>query len=535
MSRFIHAAIAALCAAVAINGCGGNGAGDAPNIVLAAEAENGVGTAALPSPSETSAVPIPAGQIEAAIAQLDGLAAGILARSGIPGMAVAVVHGGKTVYAKGFGLRERGKSETVDADTVFQLASVSKPIGATVIANQVTAGVVGWDTPVQSRLPGFTLSDPYVGQQVTIGDLYAHRSGLPDHAGDKLEDLGYGRTEVLQRLRLVPLAPFRITYAYTNFGLTAGAEAVAKASGMDWATLSERAVYQPLGMASTSSRYADYLNRPNRAVTHLLVDGGYIPGPPRDPDAQSPAGGVSSSANDMAKWLRFLLEAATTAGRQQEQPSALLPAITPQMISSVPANANERAGFYGYGFNVGTSASGRVVLSHSGAFYLGAATSFAAIPSADVAIVVLANATPTGMPEALVTQFTDLVQFGSIQRDWESAYRERFQPYLTPVGSLVGAERPTNPKPPQALTAYAGTYRNDYYGPLQVLNNNGTLELRLGPKPTVYKLSHWDGDVFTFPLLSENAPRGSLSKVTFSPGKVDLEYFNDEGLGVFVR
>ncbi|MBH0123345.1 beta-lactamase family protein, partial [Rhodococcus sp. CX] len=192
------------------------------------------------APDQVAGVPIPDGQIDDAIAQLDGLAQKLLDHTGIPGMAVAVVHDGETVYAKGFGVRAAGSDEPVDADTVFQLASMSKSIGATVVAQQVGAGVVGWDDPVIEHLPTFALAEPYVTEHVTVGDLYAHRSGLPDHAGDDLEDLGYDRAQILERLRLLPLSPFRITYDYTNFGVTAAAQAVADAAGADWADLSQR-------------------------------------------------------------------------------------------------------------------------------------------------------------------------------------------------------------------------------------------------------------------------------------------------------
>lgn len=177
------------------------------------------------SPNERSAIQIPAGRIDDAVAKVDGLVGELMQNTGIPGMAVAIVHGGKTLYAKGFGVRDVGKGggpdNKVDADTVFQLASVSKSVGATVVAHAVTDNVVTWDTPVVSKLPWFALRDPYVTGQVTIADLYSHRSGLPDHAGDLLEDLGYDRRQVLQRLKYLPLAPFRISYAYTNFGVTA--------------------------------------------------------------------------------------------------------------------------------------------------------------------------------------------------------------------------------------------------------------------------------------------------------------------------
>jgi CubicO group peptidase (beta-lactamase class C family) len=97
---------------------------------------------------------------------------------------------------------------------------------------------------------------------VTIADMYAHRSGLREHAGDQLEDLGYSRAQVLARLRLEKLHSFRDVYAYTNFGMTAAGEAVARAARTDWASLSQRDIYGPLDMTSTSSRFADYTVQP---------------------------------------------------------------------------------------------------------------------------------------------------------------------------------------------------------------------------------------------------------------------------------
>src|SRR4051812_14012011 len=136
------------------------------------------------SPSQESAVPIPPGQIQVAVGRLDGLANDLLQRTGVPGLAVAVVHDDKVVYAKGFGVRKVGTDERVDKNTVFQLASVSKPLGATVIARSVGRGKVSWDDPITDYLPHFRLSDPFTTQRVTIADMYAHRSGLPEHIGD---------------------------------------------------------------------------------------------------------------------------------------------------------------------------------------------------------------------------------------------------------------------------------------------------------------------------------------------------------------
>lgn len=490
-------------------------------------------------PNEVSGVQIPAGRIDDAVAKVDGLVAELMKNSGIPGLAVAVVHGGKTLYAKGFGIRDAGKPDNpdnkVNADTVFQLASVSKSVGATVVAHEVTEGAITWDTPVATKLPVFNLIDPYVTTHVSVADLYSHRSGLPDHAGDALEDLGYDRQQVLERLKYLPLAPFRISYAYTNFGVTAAAEAVAAAAGKPWEELSDEVLYRPLGMTSTSSKLADFLARPNHAVNHIKVGDKWEARFQRDPDAQTPAGGVSSSVNDMARWLTMVMANGTYNGQRITSPEALLPAITPQVISSPAKNPNARAGTYGHGFNTTVTSSGRTMYSHSGAFGLGAATNFAVLPSEDVGIIALTNAAPYGVPEALTAEFMDLVQYGQVREDWANLYRQQLAPMNNPDGTLVGKQPPVSPAPARPLSDYAGVYNNDYWGPATVTDRDGQLQLTMGPKNQIFDLTHWDGDTFTFVLSTENALPGSISKAVFSGNALKLEYFDANDLGTFTR
>ncbi len=492
-------------------------------------------------PPQVAGVPIPDGQIERAVGQLDALAQAILEKSGVPGLAVAVVRDGKTVYAKGFGLRKVGERQPVDADTVFQIASLSKSIGATVVAHQVGAGVVKWNTPLVTWLPWFELNDPWITKHVTIGDMYAHRSGLPDHAGDDLEDLGYDRRQILQRLRFAPLHAFREDYAYTNFGLTAAAEAVAVASAKDWATLSDEVLYRPLGMSATSSRYADYAARDNHAVLHVRTASGFEPKYQRQPDAQSPAGGVSSNVRDLARWMAMVLDGGSYQGREIVAGDALLPAITPQIVSSKAYAADARAGFYGYGFGVSVQPSGRVVLSHSGGFSLGAGTNYVLIPSVHVGIVILTNGSPVGAAEALGMEFADLVQFGKVTRDWLPAYAGLLAPTNAPFGARVGKPMPAKPTPALDLAVYAGTYTNDYYGDAVIIKQRDGLTMKIGPTPTEFAFTHLDGNVFTFTPHSENASEGSISTATFatdSSGKVTaltIELFDQNGIGTFKR
>ena len=479
-----------------------------------------------------SETPVPAQNIDLALSQIDRLTTQLMASLGVPGVAVAVVRGEEKIYAKGFGKRDLRRPDPVDADTVFQLASMSKSLGATVVAHEVGRKQVRWDQPMSELLPWFALSDPQASRLLTVGDLYSHRSGLPEHSGDHLEDMGYNQREVLERLRYMPLDGFRTKYAYTNFGLTAAGVGVAARAQTDWATLNERVLYEPLGMTRTSSRYEDFTKRENRVVGHWKKNGQWqVNALQRMPDAQAPAASVTSSVNDLSKWLSLVLGQGFFKGKRIVDAAALGEALSPQMQTS-PDRPNSH---YGFGFNVGVTSGGRRLYSHSGAFELGTGTAFNVLPSAGLGIVVLTNGYPVGLPEILCAQFLDLLEHGAIQRDYATLIGSYFVGLNAPLGALVGVSPPVSPVPSGPLSIYAGRYNNDFYGPLQVDVVGDTLQLTLGTSPLRLPLRHWDGAVFTFTLENENAPPGTISQVTFAENRVTLELYDSQGLGTFVR
>jgi CubicO group peptidase (beta-lactamase class C family) len=197
------------------------------------------------------------------------------ARTGVPGLAIAVVTGDEVVYLKGFGVRQVGKAGMVSGDTVFQLASLSKPVASTVVAGLVGRGAVCWDDRIAALIPGFQMSVPSTTARVSVRDMLSHRSGLPEFAGDVLVDVGFSRHELMVRTRFIPLeAPLGTHYAYSNVGYTIGAAAAARPTGIAWEDISRKILYTPLGMKSTSSRYTDYIAARDRAVPHVQVGGG---------------------------------------------------------------------------------------------------------------------------------------------------------------------------------------------------------------------------------------------------------------------
>ena len=495
-----------------------------------------VGTLA---PDAYAAAAITDSQVTDAIARVQDIATEVMNRTNIPGMAIAVVHQGELVLARGYGVREVGRPETVDETTVFQIASVSKSLGGTVVAKAVHDKIVNWADPVSRYLPTFALADPEISTLVTIADLYSHRSGLPAAAGDDIEALGFTREQIIDKLRLFPLNPFRISYGYSNFGMTTGGQAVATAAGRPWEELCEQTLYRPLEMSSTSSSYAEFLTRENRTTLHVNNNGTFEPLYIRDADAQSPAGGVSSNVVDMAAWMRMTLADGEVDGRPFIDPAVLLQVHRPQATSRPATTPLDRTGFYGYGVNVDTTSTGHLKWSHSGAFYVGAATAYAMIPAADVGIVVLTNASPIGAAEAITTSFSDLVRTGTIERDWLDYFGQIFQGLFVNENEVATTPTPGNPAPARPTADYLGTYTSAYGGTAVVTADGDTLTVAVGPAGKSAALTHYSGDVFSW--LPPGDAGEPLSAVRFdgNPGgpaqTVTLDFLDSRQLGTFTR
>ncbi|MFE2165392.1 serine hydrolase [Streptomyces sp. NPDC059447] len=492
----------------------------------------GAATAA-PSPPPAPKPQISDEAVDNAVAHLDQAITDMMRTTGVPGLSVAVVHDDQVVHLKGFGVRRTGETAKVDPDTVFQIASLSKPISSTVVAGTLTApGEWGRRT----TLPGFALKDPWVSDHVTTADLFSHRSGLPDHAGDLLEDLGYDQAYILDHLRLEPLGPFRASYAYTNFGLTAAAEAVARAKGASWQKLSEDVLFKPAGMTSTSTEFSAFEQAPDHAATHVKnPDGTWSPRYVRDPDAQAPAGGVSSSARDMSRWLRLQLAGGTLDGKRIIPADTLAATHVPQILSQPPTPPANHTGFYGLGWNVSYDDAGRLRLSHSGAFELGANTNVTMFPLEQLGIVVLTNGAPVGVADAVALDFFDFAEHGRATTDWlaltSALYAQMDSAGRSPTDY---AHPPAGAKPAQDSAAYTGTYDNPYYGKATVTaDDSGALTLALGPKPLRYRLTHYDGDTFSFETTGENAV--GRTGVFFSDGTLRVEYLDANHLGTFTQ
>ena len=414
-----------------------------------------------------SALELSAATVEGSGAALDQVVSEIQQATGVPGIAVGVVHDGQPVFAKGYGVSEAGTDSEVSAETVFQLASLSKPIGATAVAGVVGRGDIDWNQPVVTVLPDFQLSNDYVTQNATVADFYSHRTGLPgDTAGNDLESAGFSQEQILPRLRYLPLEPFRATYSYSNFGMTVGGVAAATAYGAPFAQMTQEVLFEPAGMTSTSFSYADFAARDDAAVLHSKVDDAFEPLVQRQPDAQAPAGGVSSNVVDMNRWMLLNLGEGQLDGEQIIDAEALAETKRSHINSRQQASPTDPVAGYGLGWNVGQAMAEPSLAqwSHSGAFSAGAATTVRLLPEVDLGVVVLTNAQPIGAAEAIADAYIDTLLHGEATSDWAELWGERFAGIIEPPP----VETPAAPAAPREDAAYVGTYANDYFGDVVV-------------------------------------------------------------------
>jgi len=325
--------------------------------------------------------------------------------------------------------------------------------------------------------------------------------------------------------------------------LTEAAIAAVRKTGKTWEEIAQERLYSRIGMTSTSSRYSDYENRPDKAALHVLWDGEYRNWFVREADAEAPAGGVSSNVKDLAKWISLQLNDGRFNGKQVVDAKALAETHKAQICSSVegPVAMDQCPGgrFYGLGWNVNKTQDGKLQLGHSGAFLLGTSTAVYMIPEEHIGIVVLVNGTPTGVPETVCLTFLDYFRFGEAKRNYMSLAGPVFQGMWKENQEIAKdystMEAPKQPAAAKDLSSYAGTYVNQFYGSLQIEVKRDRLVMRLPPRDSYHELTHWDGDTFTYYFASENTGIARRGVRFLGGGKVlveNLAFLND---GIFTK
>lgn len=301
-----------------------------------------------------------------------------------PGLAVLVLVEGEVVHFSGLGLADIDAERPVDADTTFDLASVSKQMTALVAALQIDQGLYDTTTPVADFFPAFAAGDE--DGTLTVGDLIHHTGGLADYLNEfEALTATTGNPEVVAWLATQPrVTPPGTEFSYSNSGYLLLASVVAEAAeAASLAEVLDAEVWAPLGMASTAL-FPD-TDPETRARGYIATDDAFVLS--EEPSAVEGDGNVWTSARDLAAY-----EAALWSGDLLEDPEALFANGT--LADGSPILDEDGIG-YAFGWSVSDTDAGRIA-EHSGSWY-GTSAYYWRNLDTGVSVILLANAESAGL------------------------------------------------------------------------------------------------------------------------------------------
>ncbi len=434
-------------------------------------------------------------------ADLDAYAQHVLEAFETPGMSIAIVERGQPTVVRSYGVRRLGQPAKVDENTLFAIGSTTKAFTSAVLATMVDEGKLTWDTRVSDVLPGFKLQDAYASSEMTVRDLLVHRSGLGLGAGDLLFYPPGDRTraEIVHNLRNIkPASSFRSTFAYSNTMYVVAGEVIKAVGGSSWEDAVRQRIFEPLQMKSTvtSSVMAADANRAwphSRVTTDMRGDGPVVAlAEPSNIDIVGPAGSIQSSTADIARWLELQLGHgldprtnkrvfSETQAREMWTPQTVVP-VAPNPKGLELAQAAYKA--YGLGWVV-SDYRGTQILAHGGGVP-GMVVVLVIVPAKDIAFAVFLNSEETNALSAMQYKLLDHY-LGLTSPDWTSALVAARQARVAAGREALAADAAEQKKlatskskgPSLPLDAYAGRYRDAWYGDAVIERSAAGLRLSL--------------------------------------------------------
>lgn len=469
-------------------------------------------------------------------ADIDALCERARATFEVPGISVCIVENGQVVHARGYGVRKLGEPAPVDEATTFAIGSCSKAYTSAALAILVDEGKLSWDDRVGDRLPAFRMYDPYTSQQMTVKDLLTHRSGLGLGEGDLMfwPAANFTRAEVVERLKyLKPATSFRSAYAYDNVLYIAAGELVGAVSGQPWEDFVQSRIMDRLGMQDTAPLYSR-LKTQDRAWGHGRIDGpirgtGHMQ--PISSTAQSPtvgpAGGVCASARDMGRWMTAQLALGKLADGSriwsEAQGKSMWRPVTLIGASALPQTNPGNTHFVMYALGWGLQDNrGVPILNHTGGLN-GAVCRTTLVPERNLAFCILTNAEEEGCHQALGQMLLDHYLGGPVV-DWIARSKEEdTKDKAAAIAQAKAAAPPAGARGPALpLAAYAGTYRDVWYGDVTVAQQGKGLSIAFGRSPGMKgRLEPFAFDTFKTVFEDPTIENAYVSFVISPEGKVE--------------
>jgi CubicO group peptidase (beta-lactamase class C family)/ketosteroid isomerase-like protein len=453
----------------------------------------------------------------ARLAKLSAFTETAMKELGVPGASVGIIQNGKVIFAEGFGVRELGKPEKPDANTLFMVASNTKALTTLMLGKLVDAKRFDWETPVTSLLPSFKLGDSATTRQVLVKHLICACTGLPRQDFEWLFEFKDATPESALRSlgTMQPTSKFGEMFQYSNpmaaaAGYIGGHVAFPTLElGKAYDEAMRTLVFDPLGMTSTTFDYGKALaenhawphapdldGKTNRAA--MEVNYSIIP--------VRPAGAAWSNVHDMLRYVAMeLAEGKLPDGAPYIRRETLLARRARQVDIG-------KDGTYGMGLMVDTKYHTPVV--HHGGDMVGFHSDMMWLPEYGVGAVVLTNGNPGwALRTVFRRKLLEVLFDGRDEADPDVAAQAKSW------YAQIAAERKLDiiPADSAAAATLARHYHNDALGDIDVRREDGR---------TVFDFGEFRSEV-----ASRKNPDGSVSFVTIAPGIDGFEFVVGTGEG----
>ncbi len=411
-------------------------------------------------------------------------------RWNLPGMAVAIVKDGKTIVMKGYGVREVGKSDKVDENTLFQIASNTKAYTGTSLALLDNEKRISLDDKITKFIPDFKLYDELATKEVTVRDMLCHRIGFRTFQSDILNwDCNLTRKELIMNMRNVkPSYSFRSRYGYCNMGFVTAGEIVKIVTDTTWEDFVHHRIFKPLGMNRTSTSYATIVGDANAARPYTVFENKLMRIDYANIDNIGPCASINSCVSDISHWIMMQLDSGRYNGKQIIPFDVIKKTRTSNMIvrdANNPDMPSAHFNTYGLGWEL-EDMHGYKIISHDGGAN-GFVTNTTLIPELNAGFTILTNSDANWLFVALRQQIIDALAnqpYKNISQNYYARYSAGTDEDNKRIESL---RKKSLSKPALALPAekFIGTYKNEVYGQMEIKSENGKLVMHLLHHPRV--------------------------------------------------
>jgi len=474
--------------------------------------------------------------------QIDSLTERVLKTFDVPGIAVAVVKDGKLVHAKGYGVRSLNTMKKVDENTLFGVASNSKAFTAAALGMLVDEKKISWDDKVVDYVPGFKLYSPYVTMEFTIRDLLTHRSGMGLGAGDLMmfpDSSNFTREDIIHNLRyLKQVAGFRTHYDYDNNLYIVAGEIVAKVSGMSWEDFIDSRILKPLGMNATAPSMLRLKDRSNLIDPHAPVNGKVQALKIDWSETANAAGGIVTNVTDLSKWIIMQMNHGKYGdGKQMFSEEVHEEMWTPQTIIPVRTTPPYNTHFSSYGLGWFLSdVKGYKQVTHTGGL-AGVVTQVTLLPELQLGIIVLTNqqsgAAFTAITNTIKDSYLGITGIDRVKQMHDRVVQNEGEAkkITDQIQKDIEAQQKNTGSRP-ANTLFTGTYKDPWFGEVDIEEQNGKLRIHSIRSPRLrgdlqyYKgntfIARWDdrsfdADAYVMFTLDMNGKASGIKMKAISP------------------